>query len=302
MNNFKSHFMFSREHRSGIFLLLLLIIGFQLFIYFYNASSIEKTIVSDEENKWMATQNEIDSLYSVNQKEKYQIKPFNPNFISDYKGYILGMSVAEIDRLHQFRNQNKFVNSAKEFQQITKVSNEFLSKISPYFKFPDWVNNPKTNFENKTFDSNQSYASSKSFEKKSKTIIPIDINKATKEDLMAVYGIGDKISDIILSEKEKFGAFASIDQLQFVWGVSPETFKELQKQFFVGQNPPIKKIDINNLSMKELSKFPYFNYALAKEIVTFRSMHDDIKNIEDLTKIKGLPNDKLKIIALYLEF
>ncbi len=212
------------------------------------------------------------------------------------------MSVAEIDRLHQFRNQNKFVNSSKEFQQITKVSNKLLVKISPYFKFPDWVTNPKSNFENKSFNSNQSYSSNKPFENKSKTIVPIDINKATKEDLMAVYGIGDKISDNILTEKEKFGAFASIDQIQFIWGISPQTFSELQKRFFVGQNPPIKKIDINNLSMKELSKFPYFNYALAKEIVTYRSMNDDIKNVEDLTKIKGLPNDKIKIIALYLEF
>jgi hypothetical protein len=31
-------------------------------------------------------------------------------------------------------------------------------------------------------------------------------------------------------------------------------------------------------------------------------MNGDIKEIADLTKIKGMPNDKIKIIALYLEF
>jgi DNA uptake protein ComE-like DNA-binding protein len=31
-------------------------------------------------------------------------------------------------------------------------------------------------------------------------------------------------------------------------------------------------------------------------------MNGDIHNIEDLTKIKGMPNDKIKIIALYLDF
>ena len=59
---------------------------------------------------------------------------------------------------------------------------------------------------------------------------------------------------------------------------------------------------IKNLSVKELAKFPYFNYIIAKEIVIYRSMNNGIHSIEDLTKIKGMPNEKIKIIALYLEF
>jgi DNA uptake protein ComE-like DNA-binding protein len=31
-------------------------------------------------------------------------------------------------------------------------------------------------------------------------------------------------------------------------------------------------------------------------------MNGAIKETEDLTKIKGMPNDKIKIIALYLDF
>ena len=287
--------MFSREHRSGIFLLLLIILVFQIGWYYYDFSP-KASNPSDDEIKWLAMQNEIDSLKESSQQKKYEIKPFNPNFISDYKGSVLGMSVVEIDRLHKFREQDEYVNSAKEFQQVTKVSNELLNKISVHFKFPDWVTN-KGNSNYKDY-SNSSF---KKFPEK-KAIIAKDINSATKEDIMEVYGIGEKISEVILQEKEKFGAFASIEQLQYVWGVSPEAYLDIQKRFFVGQNPSIKKIDINNLSIKELSKFPYFDYNLARQIVIFRSANDDIKNSEDLTKIKGMPNEKIKIIALYLEF
>ena len=42
--------------------------------------------------------------------------------------------------------------------------------------------------------------------------------------------------------------------------------------------------------------------ALAKEIVIYRTMNNGIENIDDLTKIKGMPNEKIKIIALYLDF
>lgn len=286
--------MFSREHRSGIFLLLLIILLFQIVWFCYDFNPTQKRKPSNDEIEWLAIQEDIDSIKQVNDFLKNQIKPFNPNFISDYKGSVLGMSIEEIDRLHQFRAQDKYINSAKEFQQITRVSNELLNKISPYFKFPDWVTNKGSSFA-------KSELSYKVFPDK-EPIVKKDINLATQEEIMKVYGIGKKIAEIILNEKQKFGAFASIEQLQYIWGVSPEVYVGLQERFFVGSSSLIKKIDINNLSMKELAKFPYFNYYLAKDIVTYRSMNGDIQNIEDLTKIKGIPDEKIKIIALYLEF
>ena len=289
MHKLKSYFIFSKSHRSGIVILLILMVLVQLFYYFI---SNQKPLRS-EDTSWLLAQNEIDSLKQNRSFKKDTIYPFNPNFITDYKGYKLGMSVQEIDRLHQFRAQNKYVNSAVEFQKVTKVSSDLLQKISPYFKFPDWVTN-KSATSYKKF---QMYPS-----KEKVAIIQKDINAATKEDLIAVYGIGEKLADKILIEKDKFGGFVSLEQFQFIWGISPEAIEDLQKRFFVKNTSSILKVAINELSIKELAKFPYFNYALAKKIVIYRSMNNGIKEISDLTKIKGMPNEKIKIIALYLEF
>lgn len=289
MHKLKSYFIFSKSHRSGILLLLILMVLVQLCYYFI---SNQKPSTS-EDTSWLLTQNEIDSLKQNRATKKDTIYPFNPNFITDYKGYKLGMSVQEIDRLHQYRAQNKYVNSASEFQKVTKVSSDLLQKISPYFKFPDWVTNKSVT----------SYKKFQTYPTKEKVaIIQKDINAATKEDLIAVYGIGEKTAEKILIEKEKFGAFVSMEQFQFIWGISPEAIEDLQKRFFVKNTSTITKIAINELSIKELAKFPYFNYAIAKEIVIYRSMNNGIKEIADLTKIKGMPNEKIKIIALYLEF
>ena len=289
MHKLKSYFIFSKSHRSGILLLLILMVLVQLCYYFI---SNQKPSTS-EDTSWLLTQNEIDSLKQNRATKKDTIYPFNPNFITDYKGYKLGMSVQEIDRLHRYRAQNKYVNSAAEFQKVTKVSSDLLQKISPYFKFPDWVTNKSVT----------SYKKFQTYPTKEKVaIIQKDINAATKEDLIAVYGIGEKTAEKILIEKEEFGAFVSMEQFQFIWGISPEAIEDLQKRFFVKNTSTITKIAINELSIKELAKFPYFNYALAKEIVIYRSMNNGIKEIADLTKIKGMPNEKIKIIALYLEF
>ena len=290
-NSLKSHFLFNKSQRTGIFLLLFLVVGFQLMVFFTDFSKVE--IQNPEKQKWLSFQTEIDSLKQEKFNYVPKIYPFNPNFITDFKGYKLGMSTEEIDRLLAFRKTNKYVNSAGEFQMVTKVSDSLLNVIAPYFKFPDWVTNKKSN-KYVSFDK-------KDFYKKEK-IIQIDINQATTEDLVKVYGIGPALSERILKEKAKFGSFVSMEQLKDVWGLSPEVIENLNKFFKLTVIPNVKKIKINDASIKELMQFPYFRYALAKEIVTFRSMNGEIKNSEDLIKINGFPVDKIKIIAIYLEF
>ena len=292
MKNIKSLFMFTSDQRKGIFALLFLIVALQLAYFFIDFSVIPKEDAGQQ--KWLSLQSEVDSMKVASKNKSENIFLFNPNFITDYKGYKLGMSVAEIDRLLEFRKTNQFVNSADEFQKVTKVSDSLLNVISPFFKFPDWVTNRKEKKEYQNFPD-------KAFAKKEKIIL-IDINQATKEDLIKIYGIGEAISLRILKQKEVLGGFVSMDQMSDVWGLSPEVIENLNSHFKINSLPEFKKIDVNNASLKELSQFYYFRYALAKEIVTYRSMNGDFKNIEDLTKIKGFPVEKAKTIALYLDF
>ncbi|WP_414000297.1 ComEA family DNA-binding protein [Flavobacterium sp. W1B] len=287
-----TYFKFSKSQCAGIFSLFTIIIVLQLICFFVGFGSIVKDF--PEKQNWLSLQREIDSMKESNSIPISKKYPFNPNFITDYKGYKLGMSVQEIDRLLAYRKEGKFVNSAKEFQNVTQVSDSLLNTMAPYFKFPDWVNRVKESYKYVDYEKN-------SFSKKEKLVL-IDINQATKEDLMKVYGIGEVISMRILKLKESLGGFVSMEQMSDVWGLSPEVIEKLNAYFKVSALPDIKKVDINNASLKEIALFPYFKYALAKEIVIYRSMNGDLKNAEDLTKIKGFPIEKANIIGLYLDF
>ncbi len=287
MKTTKKFFDFNKDQQKGILLFLFLVLGLQA-IYFY--ISFKDNFVEDEPEKidWLANQSWIDSLKAI-EKPTYQMYPFNPNFITDFKGYQLGMSVEEIDRLHEFRKENKYVNSAREFQEVTGVSDSLLDEISIYFKFPEWVNNPKKPVYQK-------------FEKHVENIVIKDLNLATQEDLMAVRGIGPAFSERILKYRTSLGAFVSFEQLSEVYGLSEEVINEMRKYFVISDVSNIRKIKINELSMKDLGTFPYFRYPVSKEIVTYRSMNGEIQNNEDLAEIKGFPFEKIEIIALYLEF
>jgi DNA uptake protein ComE-like DNA-binding protein len=289
---------FSKGHYFGIAILICSIGLLQLFIYWFNNQKDTTSLdLTQEEKNWLLAQNEIDSIKEVNQENSNKIYPFNPNFISDYKGYKLGMSETQIDKLHQFRKQNKYVNSNAEFQKLTGVSNEWMKQYAIYFKFPDWVTNKTSkNYQSKYENTYQK------FDKKEFKIVVQDLNKANQVELEKVYMIGEKLALKIISERERFGNFASMDQLGFIWGISPEAIADLNKKFQIKSSENLKKININTSTIKELQQFPYFNYTIAKNIVTFRSMNGDFKSSEDLTNVKQFPLEKLKIIALYLEF
>lgn len=289
----KEYFVFTKEQRIGLAILAGIIVVLQLMYHFVSFSSQEANPKNAQ--KWLTLQKNVDSLKTQRKEISFTIYPFNPNFITDFKGYKLGMSVEQIDRLLEFRKKGKFVNSAQEFQKVTQVSDSLLRVLSPYFKFPDWVNQ-KNGYPSQNWNSNK-------FKKGTpKEIVVKDINEATAEDLIAIYGIGEGLSARILKMKESLGGFVSMEQMNDIWGLSPEVIEALQQHFKVVSIPAITKINVNNASLKELMKLPYFRYSLAREIITYRSMNNGISTPEDLAKIKDFPVDKLKIITLYLDF
>ncbi len=295
LSNYRKRFYYyTKSQKRGLFFLVLLVIAIQLYIYYPRSSDqyiVDQysTLFNDEYQKQISL---LDSINAIALAKRDTIYPFNPNFITDYRGFVLGMSTAEIDRLLSLRKENKYVNSAKEFQQITQVSDEWLKTYSTYFKFPDWVNNPKVKREYVDY----------SKPKVEVPIVVICINSATLEDLQKVRGIGPYYADKIMKEREKYGGFVSIQQLKFVYGLSEEVVNELYRHFKVMNAPTVTTLNINEASINQLKELPYMNYYIAREVVKHRSMNGDFVNKEGLLQIEKFPIDKIDIISLYLRF
>ena len=292
MSAFKSHFVFSKNQRNGIFLLLALIVIVQCAYFFIDFSSDDIEVNSKELTKF---QHEVDSLKLVEiEKSKPKIFPFNPNFITDYKGYSLGMSNEEIDRLLAFRKQDKWINSVQQFQDVTQVSDSLLSEISPYFKFPDWVTNPKSKSNWKDYNNSNQYQT-KTFEQKA------DLNTATALQLQKVNGVGVKLSDRIVKFRNKFvGGFIADVQLQDVYGLSPEVIERITNEFTVKTPRKIQKINLNTATRDQLVTIQHIDYEIAHHIIEQRTLRDGFKSLDDLTKVKNFPIQKIEIIKLYL--
>ncbi|MDB2462769.1 helix-hairpin-helix domain-containing protein [Algibacter sp.] len=289
MKLLKSHFTFSKQQRNGIFLLLILIVISQCAYFFISFES--QDIEVDEEELANFTK-EIDSLKLVEiEARKPKTYPFNPNYITDFKGASLGMTNEEIDRLLAFRKQGKWINSTKQFQEVTKISDSLLNTISPYFKFPEWVTQakPKTN-------------TSHSYNNKSKTFSQKkDLNTATAQQLQKVNGIGKVFSDRIIKYRNKsVGGFIADIQLQDVYGLTPEVIEEITKQFTVKTPKIVRKINVNTATVNNLVTIPHIDYDVAHNIIEQRILKEGFSSINELKKVKDFPINKIKIIELYL--
>ncbi|WP_299224784.1 helix-hairpin-helix domain-containing protein [uncultured Psychroserpens sp.] len=288
MKNFKSYFTYTKQQRRGIFTLLIVILIVQCLYFFIDFPSEEIKINSHDLAKF---RKEVDSLRLIElDNNKPKIYPFNPNFITDYKGYMLGLSNEEIDRLLNFREQNKWVNSAKEFQNVTKVSDSLLDKISPYFKFPDWVTNPKPKHQYQPI-----IKKAKTFDQK------IDLNSATASQLQRVSGIGPKLSERIIAYRTRLGGqFIADIQLHDVYGLSPEVIENALKEFTVKNSIEITKLNLNTATVSELVTIQYIDYEIASNIIEERILREGFKTLDELAKVKEFPVKKIEIIKLYL--
>ncbi|MFT4838839.1 MAG: competence protein ComEA [Nonlabens sp.] len=284
MKNFKSLFAFDRKQQRGIFVLMLFLIVV-LAVFFY-VKQKPKEVLS---LKNTATyQSKVDSLAAAQQRRRDTIYPFNPNYITDYRGYKLGLNVEEIDRLHRFRETGKFINSRKDFQQVTQVSNQWLDSIAPYFNFPDWVTKPENSYKN----DNTWFQDRK--------VVAKDINTASQEELKKVYGIGPALSDRILQERERLEGFIDISQVRGVYGLTDSTIIKLQKHFYVTPPSGFLKIALNTANEEALLSIPYFDDYLVEKLVEQRTLRDGFKSWDKVMLTSRFPQEKLALIQLYL--
>jgi len=284
MKYLKSHFWYNNNQRNGVLFLVLIIIAVQVAYFLIDFSSDKPIVLTN--SKIDSLQAKIDSLKSAkNQSKKFIIHPFNPSFLSGYKAYNLGLNTNELDKLLTYRKKGKYINSSKQFQVVTGVSDSLLSTLKPLFKFPDWV---IAKLKNK-------------LKNKNKPFVIKNINTATARDLVVIKGVGLKTANRIINYRNTIKGFTFNTQLYEVYYLDTVVVKRILRKFKIFEKPQIEKLNVNTATFKEILHLPYINYALTKKIMDYRDEFAEIQSIEELKKIDSFPLDKFDRIALYLK-
>ncbi len=63
--------------------------------------------------------------------------------------------------------------------------------------------------------------------------MPLDINEASRDDLILVEGIGEATAEKIIELREKLGRFKNIEQLKLIKGIKEKRLSGLRKYLYV---------------------------------------------------------------------
>jgi competence protein ComEA len=158
----------------------------------------------------------------------------------------------------------------------------------------------------------------------------INVNEASRVDLLQIPGLGPALADAILQHREQRGPFASVEALDEVPGIGEKTRSklgnwlavsspvvvrgqqpdELQKLERKAPSPPTspsrkladgERIAIHTATSEELQKLPGIGPKLADRILEARQ-REPFKVLEDLRRVSGIGPKTLEKLRPHLSF
>ena len=267
-------FILSKPQRGAVLILLVLLIAVQLYRLLVNAPELSPVDLSQAQSY----QTQLDSLRIKENAQTPIVYQYNPNYLTDYRAYTLGLPPEAFDKLLRYRQTNSYVNTPKQFQEVTKLSDSLMEKLLPQLKFS------KPLYKSKT---------------KNRIVLKKDINKASASDFQEVSGIGAVLSERIVKYRSYLSGFSVLEQCYEVYGLDSLLFQRLWERFEIQSLPEIERLDLTTVSLQELEQIPYLNRADARKIIAHRTKNKGISTVALSELFVNSPN-KLQRIKLYL--
>jgi competence protein ComEA len=230
--------------------------------------------------------------YPNYEKKNYSSKPsgilfeFDPNTIDEAGWKRLGLRDKTIGTIINFRNKGGKFKTADDIEKIWGLFPDEAARLKPYVRIA-----ARTEPDYKS-----SYKPYKPYEKPA--IAAVDINTADTSALMALPGIGAKLSARILQFRNKLGGFHSVEQVKETYALHDSVFQKIAP--YLKLHTGITPININEATIDQLKAHPYIRYHLANAIVQYRTQHGAYRTIEDVKKIMIVDEQIFAKVAPYL--
>ncbi|MBR5349925.1 MAG: helix-hairpin-helix domain-containing protein, partial [Prevotella sp.] len=96
---------------------------------------------------------------------------------------------------------------------------------------------------------------------------------------------------------ERLGGYYDPSQLLEI-----NAFPEDALPYFRVAQEPIRKLNVNKLSLEQLRKHPYIGFYQAKAIVEYRRLHGPITDLQQLSTTGLFPQDLLEKLQHYITY
>ena len=129
----------------------------------------------------------------------------------------------------------------------------------------------------------------------------VELNTADTTLLKQVPGLGTVFAKRIVSFRRLLGGYASVSQLQEVYGIDAERYESLKTWFKVDASL-LKPLVVNRIPFDSLVRHPYVNYQQARIINRLVKQKGRLQSIEELRLLDEFTPEDWKRLPPYLDF
>jgi competence ComEA-like helix-hairpin-helix protein len=259
---------------------------------------LKKYIELDNETPyWDKNRNKTDFHKEASFGNKPQVavilKPFDPNTATETDLLGLGLEEKTVKNLLKYRENGGVFRQAEDLKKVYTLSDIDFIRIRNFFQRTDNQNVAKT-----LSVTAQKATTVNNIEKEQYTTI--DINKATTDDWLQLRGIGLTFAARIITQRDKIGGFATIEQLKEVYGLPDSTLQNIAPYLKL-TTPVYRKLYVNKAAPDALSH-PYLTRKQSESLVRYRLNHGEFKNINDIKQIGVFSESNLEKLRPYISF
>jgi competence ComEA-like helix-hairpin-helix protein len=306
---------FTKKERTGIIVLLVLIALFItlpfLFPFFIHTKPTDASLFKKQIDQLKMTQVDTTFKYArrnvdkedyLNYREpeynrnypnkaKRELFVFDPNTLDESGWKRLGIRDKTITTIQKFIEKGGRFYKADDLGKIWGLHEDEVQRLIPFVQIKQA--NKEAVYEKKQYEN-------KVYEKPKYSSAAVDINTADTTALIALPGIGSKLSQRIVSFRDKLGGFYKVDQIGEIYGLPDSTFQKIKSRFII-EATAVHQINVNTATADEMKTHPYLRYAIANAIVQYRTQHGNFSSVEELKKIMLITEDIFNKTAPYLK-
>ena len=216
---------------------------------------------------------------------------FDPNTLSVDEWKRLGVREKTANTIHNYTSKGGRFYKPEDIAKIWGLHEDEVKRLLPYVRIET---KPAADY-NKYPASEKS----KTYEKPTYSIRPVDVNYSDTAAFIALPGIGSKLAARIVAFREKLGGFYTIGQLAETYGLPDSTFQKIKSRLVIG-SINVKKLNINTATIDELKAHPYLRYNIANAIVQYRTQHGSFVSVSDIKNIMLITEEIYNKTAPYL--
>lgn len=221
--------------------------------------------------------------------------PFDPNTADSTQLLRLGLQPWQVRNIYKYRAAGGVYREPRDFAKLYGLTLKQYRQLEPYIRISE-----------EDMPADRYFYKYEPIEERDTLKYPIklepqervNLNTADTTLLRKVPGIGHYFARKIVEYRERLGGYYRVQQLLEI-----EDFPESAISFFViPDGTPLRKFNVNRLSLNDLKRHPYISFYQARAILDYRRVHGSLESLQQLSLSKDFPPEAIARLEPYVAY